>query len=124
MSQAMKIKQLELNVDKSGVIIFGNKKTTLSLKNEIESKQCLKIDGLKLKVKSQVKYLGNYLHEGGLAKSAEANINKRYGIWLNEILELEFVIEDYRMHSLGGIKAGLEIFNLAILPKLIYNADT
>ena len=29
--QAMKIKQLELNVDKSGVIIFGNKKTTLSL---------------------------------------------------------------------------------------------
>ena len=28
------------------------------------------------------------------------------------------------MHSLGGIKAGLEIFNLAILPKPIYNADT
>ena len=61
MSQAMKIKQLELNVDKSGVIIFGNKKTTLSLKNEIESKQCLKIDGLKVKVKSQDKYLRDYL---------------------------------------------------------------
>ena len=28
------------------------------------------------------------------------------------------------MHSLGGIKAGIEIFNLAILPKLIYNSDT
>ena len=28
------------------------------------------------------------------------------------------------MHSLGGIKAGIDIFNLAILPKLIYNSDT
>ena len=102
MSQAMKIKQLELNVDKSGVIIFGNKKKTLNHKNEIESKQCLTIDGLKVKIKSQDKYLGDYLHEGGLAKSAETTINKRYGVCLNEILELKSVIEDYRMHSLTG----------------------
>jgi hypothetical protein len=43
---------------------------------------------------------------------------------LHSILELKSVIEDFRMHSLGGIKVGLEVFNLAILPKLIYNADT
>jgi hypothetical protein len=28
------------------------------------------------------------------------------------------------MHSLGGIKVGMEIFNLAILPQLLYNSDT
>ena len=77
-----------------------------------------------MKGKPQDKYLGDYLHEGGLAKSVEATVAKRYGICLQEILELKSVIEDYRMHSLGGIKVGLEIFNLAILPKLIYNADT
>ena len=82
------------------------------------------IDGLKVKIKSQGKYLGDYLHEGGLAKSVETTINKRYGVCLNEILELKSVIKDNRMHSLGGIKAGSEISNLAILPKLIFNADT
>ena len=28
------------------------------------------------------------------------------------------------MHSLGGIRVGIEIFNLSILPKLLYNTDT
>ena len=64
------------------------------------------------------------MHSGGLAKSVEATVTKRYGACLHSILELKSVIEDFRMHSLGGIKVGLEIFNLAILPKLIYNADT
>ena len=49
------------------------------------------------------KYLGDYLDSGGLAKSVEMTVAKRYGICLNEILELKCVIEDFRMHSLGGI---------------------
>ena len=68
--------------------------------------------------------MGDYLHSDGLAKSAEATVAKRYGICLNRVLELKSVIEDFRMHSLGGIKVGLEIFNSAILSTLIYNADT
>ena len=43
---------------------------------------------------------------------------------MKEVLELKSVIEDFRMHSLGGLQVGLEIFTLAILPKLIYNSDT
>ena len=61
---------------------------------------------------------------GGLAKSVEATVSKRYGACLHKILEIKSVIEDFRMHSLGGIKVGLEIFNLAILPQLLYNSDT
>ena len=68
--------------------------------------------------------LGDYLHSAGLGKSTEATITKRYGPCLTSILELKSVIEDFRMHSLGGIKVGLEVFNLAILPKHIFNADT
>ena len=77
-----------------------------------------------MKVKTYDKYLGDYLHSGGLAKSVEETVSKRYGVCLNMILELKSVIEDFRMLSLGGIKVGIEIFNLAILPMLTYNADT
>ena len=104
MNTAMKIKQLQINVDKCGVIIFGTKKKVEIMKNEIEAKKCLRIDGLEVKVKTENKYLGDYLHSGGLAKSAEATVAKRYGVCLNSVLELKAVIEDFRMHALGGIK--------------------
>ena len=124
MSNAMKIKQLELNVDKSGVMIFGRKKKVELIKKNVEEQKYFEIDGLEIKIKLQDKYLGDYLHSGGLSKSVEATVSKRYGACLNKILELKSVMEDFRMHSLGGIKVGLEIFNLAILPQLLYNAAT
>ena len=124
MSNAMKIKQLELNTDKSGVMIFGTKKKVVVIKKLVEDQKYFQIDGLEIKIKVQDKYLGDYLHSGGLAKSVEHTVAKRYGVCLNKILELKSVIEDFRMHSLGGIKVGLEIFSLAILPQLLYNSDT
>ena len=121
---ALKSKQLDLNIDKSGVIVFGRKKKVDVIKATIENQQSFSINGLKVKVKMQDKYLGDYLHGGGLSKSVEATVSKRYGTCLHKIMELKSVIEDFRMHSLGGIKVGLEIFNLSILPNLLYNADT
>ena len=122
--EAVKIKQLELNVDKSGVIIFDKKKEVEKTMKNVNDNNLLSIDGNKVEIKMQDKYLGDWLNSGGLAKSVEVTISKRYGSCLNSVLELKSVIEDFRMHSLGGIKVGLEVFNLAILPKLIYNADT
>ena len=82
------------------------------------------INGLSVKVKNEEKYLGDYFHCGGLAKSVETTVSKRYGVALNSILELKSVIEDFRMHKLGGISSGIDIFNMAILPALIYNCET
>ena len=95
MSKAMQIKQLELNVDKSGLIIFGKKKKVLELKKTIEDEKLLSIAGLEVKVKMSDKYLGDNLDSGGLAKSVEMTVAKRYGICLNEILELKSVIKDF-----------------------------
>ena len=75
MNEAMKIKQLQLNVDKCGVIIFGSKKKAQLTKNEIETMKCLTINGQEVKVKSQDKYLSDYLHSDGLAKSVEVTIS-------------------------------------------------
>ena len=76
MSNAMKIKQLELNVDKSGVMIFGRKKKVELIKKNVEEQKYFEIDGLEIKIKLQDKYLGDYLHSGGLSKSVEATVSK------------------------------------------------
>lgn len=65
-SKAMKMKQLELNVDKSATIIFGTNKQVQQLKQTIEEEKSLTIDGSEVKVKMEDKYLGDYLHSGGL----------------------------------------------------------
>ena len=65
MSNTMKIKQLELNVEKSGVIIFGNKKKVELIKAKVEIDKSFSIDGSEIKIKSQDKCLGDYLHMGG-----------------------------------------------------------
>ena len=122
--QAMKMKQLNLNVDKCATIIFGKKKKVEKIRHFIEENKSLTINGLDVKIKNEEKYLGDYFHCGGLAKSVETTVCKRYGVALNSILELKSVIDDFRMHKLGGISSGIDIFNLAILPALIYNSET
>ena len=51
-------------------------------------------------------------------------MNKRYGAVLNSVIELKAVIEDFRMHKLGGISSGLDIFKMALLPSLLNNSST
>ena len=64
------------------------------------------------------------MHEGGLARSVKATIDKRYGRIYTAIIEISSVLDDYRIDTIGGIKAGLEIFELALIPALLHNADT
>ena len=40
------------------------------------------------------------------------------------IIEIMSILNDFRIDTVGGIVAGLEIFNLAIIPALLYNAET
>ena len=95
-----------------------------TLKSFIEKNRSLKINDVEVKIKNEDKYLGDYIHTGGLGKSVETTVKKRYGVALNSILELKSVIQDFCMNTLGGISSGIDIFNLAILPVFIYNAET
>ena len=123
-SYAMKAKQLELNVDKCATILFGRGKRIQEMKEFIENNKILTIDGIEVKMKQEEKYLGDYIHSLGLSKSVESTVNKRYGKCLTQIMEIKSVIEEFRMHSLGAISSGLTIFNMAVLPFLLYNAST
>ena len=42
----------------------------------------------------------------------------------SHILEVSAILNDFRVDSIGGLRAGLEIFELAIIPSLLNNADT
>ena len=43
---------------------------------------------------------------------------------MHAVIELKAVIEDFRMHKLGAISSALDVFNLAIVPALLYNSET
>ena len=120
----MEMKQLQMNVSKCGTLFFGKKKEVEKIRSEIEESKCLTINSNPVPFKITEKYLGDFFHCEGLAKSAETTVNKRFGLALNSVIELKCVIEDFRMHKLGGINCGLEIFNIAILPALLYNSET
>ena len=76
------------------------------------------------KIKLKKKWLGDILSEQCLEKSVEATINVRYGKILSAIFELKAVLEDLRMQMIGGIKCGMDIWEIAIIPSLLNNADT
>jgi hypothetical protein len=77
-----------------------------------------------MKSKSEEKWLGDILSDRGLEKSVEATINNRYGKIFSAIFELKAIIEDLRMQMIGGLKCGLDIWELAIVPSLINNCST
>ena len=64
------------------------------------------------------------LHGTGLAASAKATVKKSCGKYFSAIMEISSILQDFRIDSVGGIKAGLAIYELALVPSLLNNADT
>ena len=124
MSSAMKRKQLTLNIDKCSIIVFGKKAKVESIRNKINRDKSLTLDDKIVKAKEKDEYLGDMLHEAGLAMSAHETVNKRCGKMFSSIIEISSILDDFRIDSLGGLKAGLDIFELALIPALLNNADT
>ena len=84
----------------------------------------LRIGNQTIAAREKVENLGDILHEEGLAKSVMQTVDKRYGRIFSAVIEISAVLDDYRINTIGGLSAGLEIFELALLPSLLYNAET
>ena len=123
MEAAMKRMQLDLNVSKCSVIVFGKKKRVETIRNQINNQKKLKIGEKIIEAKQKDDYLGDTIHEEGLEKSAEATIMKRYGRTLSSIIEVSAILDDFRIDTVGGLKAGLDIFELALLPSVLNNSE-
>ena len=119
----MESKLLDLNKDKSCYILIGQKKFGLKLKAELEA-QPLSLCSLPMKEKVSDKYLGDYIHSEGIKASVFCTISNRSGRISSSIIETRAIIDDCRINAVGGLLAGLDIWELAILPALLNNCQT
>ena len=70
------------------------------------------------------KYLGDFLSEEGLANSVEVTIVKRKNLVKRTMYEIRRIVDDSRSIITGGIVTGLHIWEMALIPMLLYNAET
>jgi hypothetical protein len=84
----------------------------------------LTLYGETMKEKVSEKYLGDFIHGGGVAKSAEVTVVERCGRMFSTNNEIRAIVEDCRSTTLGGLKVGLDIWESAYIPSLLNNCST
>ena len=75
-------------------------------------------------MKIQDKWLGDILHQDGLAASTEATIKERTPQVKSAIFEIKGIIEDFRSQRIGGAVGALDLWELSVLPMLLNNSGT
>ena len=56
--------------------------------------------------------------------SIRATIKSRRGRAIASIYEIKAVLEDIRIGAVGGLMGGLDLWELAVIPMLLYNSET
>ena len=84
----------------------------------------LSMGGFVVGRKEQDKYLGQVLHQGGLAMSVKATIQERAGRIKGAIYKAKQVIETVQMQAIGGMMAAKQLWEGAIVPSLLSGAGT
>ena len=63
-----------------------------------------------IREKKEEKYLGDVFSSLGLTESVAATVSERTGKVKGSIYELRALIEDFRMQSIGGIEAAIDLY--------------
>jgi hypothetical protein len=116
-------KQLSYHPKKSCYLVFGSEmyKATVNMETDEEP---IMLGKVKLTEKTEEKYLGDVLSSLGLAESVEATVKERAAKITGSIYELRALIEDFRMQSIGGTEAAIDLYESCIVPSLLSNAAT
>ena len=115
-------KLLDYNLSKSGFLVVGKKKAVQNLQIKLKESP-LMFCGEEMSQEKSIKYLGDHISAEGLAESVKVTVNKRFGLANRAISDIRAVIDDCRSHVCGGIVTGLTIWESAVLPGLLYNAE-
>ena len=118
----MESKLLDLNVKKSCFIVIGSKKDAECLSQELV-KQPLLLSGNVMQEKTTDKYLGDWISSEGLSASVHITIMDRFSRIFASIVETRAIVQDCRSHVVGGISAGLDIWETAHIPSLLNNCE-
>ena len=116
-------KGLEAHPDNTCFIVCGSKKYKQRVNLDLERNR-LMLGQFPVKQKECDRYLGQMLHGGGLAQSAEATVMERAGRIKGAALEIKSIIEEFQMQAMGGMMAAWELWEKALVPSLLSGAGT
>ena len=116
-------KLLDFNIDKSCYIVIGRNKRRQELIKQLDENP-LELCGNKMKENDSIKYLGDYISCKGLKDSISVTVARRKGVVAKASYEIKSVVEDFRSHTVGGLMAGLDLWEMAVIPMIMYNAET
>ena len=69
------------------------------------------------------KWLGDMFHQDGLAASVVATIKEREPKVKGAFYEAAAIVDDWRAQCIGGFRSALDLWELVILPTLMYNSE-
>ena len=115
-------KLLDFHTDKSCFTVFGKKKDRERIIAEHQSNP-VQLCGQNMKHEETVKYLGDMLSGKGLAESVSETVKSRKNLVLKSVFEIRSVVDDCRSVVAGGLDAGLMIWEMAVIPTLLNNAE-
>ena len=122
-NKIMKEHALQLNRDKSILIVMGTKNQKKKIMDEIERNPIMCGD-VKMKVKVADKWLGQQLSTDGLAGSVEATVQAREAKIKGAALEVANIVNDWRSEAAGGMNSALLLWEACIIPSLLQGAAT
>ena len=76
------------------------------------------------KEKVEDKWLGDMFHQDGLAASVMATITSREAKVKGACYEAAAIVVDWRAQVVGGFMSAINLFEITILPTLLYNDET
>ena len=89
--ETLKRKQLSVNYDKSKYLIIGSEKYRKEVLDEVKEKPMM-MGNVEIGHSEKEKYLGDYIHEKGIAESISATIKARTnGLVANVMKSLRYV---------------------------------
>ena len=119
----LKEKQLEAHPTKSGFLVTGSERFNAKVQQDVKDKPVL-LGDIVMKEMTTESYLGDKSSSEGLRSSIEETIKDRKGNMKGSIYEHWALVEDFRMQAVGGMRAGIDLYESCIVSSLLTNAGT
>ena len=116
-------RKLEAHSEKTGYLVFGSDMFKEKVEKEVELRP-LVFGEFEVRRKRSDKYLGQVLHEGGLARSVQATIEDRASKIKGAIYTTASILNTIEMQAMGGLMAAKHLWEGAIVPSLLAGAGT
>ena len=104
-------------------MVFGSKHYKKEIGKET-AEDPLKVGDVKLEMSKSMTYLGEVLHQDGLAASADSTVELRAAKVRGAVFEIKALCEDFRMQICGGMVGAVHLYESGIVPKLLANVGT